>query len=160
MQKRSIVSALTLILWITILLLVSSAIGALTKSSIDSWYVALNRSPLTPPNYMFGIVWSILYVMIAISGWMIWRSEYTPKLKAIKTLYITQLLLNWSWTPLFFGYHLVGTALICLIVITIVVALLIIKSYKNLVTVSTFLTPYFLWLLFATYLNLYIWLYN
>jgi tryptophan-rich sensory protein len=111
--------------------LIGSIIGALTKSSVDTWYKTLNRSPLNPPNYLFGIAWSVLYAMIATSGWIIWRSDSFAALKTIKKLYVSQLILNWLWTPLFFSYHLTGVSLICLCSIIILVALLIMKSYKT-----------------------------
>lgn len=151
---------MALIIWIASLVLVGSSIGALTNSSVDTWYMALNRSPLTPPNYFFGIAWSILYVMIATSGWMIWRSKPFAELKLIKTGYIIQLVLNWSWTPLFFSYHLTGLALICLSLIIILVALMIIKAYTKINIAMLLLIPYLLWLLFAFQLNFYIWHYN
>ena len=153
-------SHILLIIWITALIFIGSSIGSLTKSSINSWYLTLDRSPFSPPNYLFGIAWTILYSMIATSGWLIWRSGPFSKLKLIKMLYTIQLLLNWSWTPLFFTYHLTGSALVCLLLIVTFVASLIILSYKKLYSVSLLLIPYLLWSLFAAYLNFYIWLYN
>lgn len=150
----------SLIIWIATLLLIGSSIGSINKSSIDSWYVTLNQSSLTPPNYFFGIAWSILYSMIAISGWLIWRSETFSRLKIIKILYAIQLILNWSWTPLFFTYHLTGISLLCIILIIVLITSLIIVSYQKLFTSSLLLIPYLLWSVFAAYLNLYIWLYN
>ncbi len=151
---------LSLIIWIASLMLIGSSIGAITKSSVDTWYATLLRSPLTPPNYLFGIVWSILYAMIATSGWIIWNSNTFPGLRLIKTLYIVQLLLNWSWTPLFFSYHLIGPALICLSLIIILVGLLAINCYNKINKVGLLLIPYLLWSLFALYLNFYIFQYN
>lgn len=151
---------INLFAWVGSLLLVSSILGNLTSSNVDGWYQALNRSSLTPPDYVFGIVWSILYVMIAISGWKIWRAKHFPKLNSIKALYIGQLILNWSWTPLFFIFRLTEIAFVCLLAIVILVTVLIIRSYKNLPSVSLLLTPYLLWLLLATYLNFYIWQFN
>lgn len=151
---------LRLIFWILALTLISSSIGYLTKSSIDTWYQTLNRSYLTPPNYIFGIVWSILYIMIATSGWLLWEEEYHSNIIVVKKLYISQLILNWIWTPLFFVYHLTGIALLCLSTIIILVLTIIIKSYTKITTVSLLLSPYLLWIIFAGYLNFYIWLYN
>ena len=95
--------------------------------------------------------------MIAINGWAIWK-EKTQELKLVKQLYIIQLLLNWSWTPIFFTYHLKGLALICIFLMIPIVAFIIFKTYKTLKMVALLLTPYLLWLSFAAYLNLYIWL--
>jgi benzodiazapine receptor len=161
MQMPRNKSYLSLIIWIAALVLIGSSIGMLTKNSVDTWYVTLNRSPLTPPNYLFGIVWSILYIMIATSGWLIWRSDrFDESTSPIKKLYIIQLVLNWSWTPLFFSYHFTGLALICLSLIILFVASLIIISYKKINIAALLLAPYLLWSLFAAHLNFYIWKYN
>ena len=153
-------SYVQLILAIVSLVLIGSLLGFLTKGSVDTWYATLHRSPLSPPNYVFGIAWSILYAMIATSGWFIWRSTPFAGLSSIKKLFIAQLMLNWCWTPLFFTYHASGLALACLIAIVILVALIIIKSYKKIPMAALLLVPYFLWLLLATHLNFYIWQYN
>jgi translocator protein len=151
---------LSLSCWIFTIVLAGSTIGRFIKSDISGWYSFLNKSPLTPPSYIFGIAWSILYAIIAISGWEIWQSNYFKNLRLLKILYVIQLIFNWGWTPAFFMYHLIETALILLIAITCITSLIIFKAYKNLNLTPILLMPYFGWLLFATYLNLYIWLFN
>lgn len=148
---------LSLIVWIFLLLFIGLIIGGITQGSVDTWYLTLNRSPLTPPNQLFPIAWSILYVMIATSGWMIWRLKPSKGLRFIKKLYIIQLVLNWSWTPLFFHYHLTGLALICLLAIIISVVFLVMGLYRKNNIATMLLAPYLLWLLFAFHLNFYIW---
>ena len=151
---------INLILWVSLMLAVSSSMGVLTKNNINDWYINLNRSSLTPPNHFFGIVWTILYIMIAIAGWQIWQQKPSSKLSNIKRLYISQLILNWLWTPLFFHFHLIGASFIWIVLINLIVIILILKSYQKLKLVSLLLIPYCLWGLFASYLNFYIWLYN
>lgn len=153
-------SYLFLILWITALLTIGSLMGALTKSEISTWYSALDRSPLTPPNYVFPIAWTILYAIIAICGWIIWQATSMTGLRLTKFLYAMQLILNFSWTPLFFRYHLHGLSLIVLIAKDIIAALIIYLTYKKFRSVSLLMFPYLLWILFATYLNFYIWQHN
>ncbi len=82
---------LTLITWIVALVAIGSIIGSLTIAEISTWYSTLNRSPLTPPNYVFPVVWNILYSAIGACGWVIWRTTTFPVLNTIKTLYVTQL---------------------------------------------------------------------
>lgn len=156
----SIKKFLLLIAWITVLLSIGSAIGFLTKENIDPWYMSLNRSSLSPPNHLFGIAWSILYAMIAISGWLIWQAQDFSRLVSIKKIYIVQLLLNWSWTPLFFYYHQTGLALAVILMIIVLVASLIMLSLSKLRATAWLMTPYLIWSAFACYLNFYIWLYN
>ncbi len=151
---------ISLIVWIAAIILIGWAIGSLTKAEIHTWYSVINRSALTPPNYVFPIAWTILYATIAISGFFIWRAESFPALPIIKMLYVMQLLLNWSWTPLFFHYHLTGYSLICLLSMDIAVALMICLTYVRIKPVSLLMTPYLGWILFATYLNFYIWRHN
>lgn len=147
----------SLIIWIIVLIAIGGAIGSLTKPEISTWYIALNRSPLTPPNYVFPVAWTILYGIIGACGWLIWRPQAFPKLTAIKTLYAAQLILNWSWTPLFFHYHLTGLSILFLGVMDILVCTLIYFTYPKIRTVSLVMIPYLSWILFATYLNFYIW---
>lgn len=151
---------LSLIVWITALILIGSIIGSLTKTEISTWYSTLNRAPLTPPNYVFPVAWTILYGAIGACGWLIWCTSSFPKLKALKTLYMTQLILNWSWTPLFFHYHLTGLSLIVLGCMDILISIIIWLSYPKIRSVSLLMIPYLLWILFASYLNFYIWWYN
>jgi len=156
-QKMQNKSKLSLPIWIMALIAIGAGIGSLTKPEISAWYSALNRAPLTPPNYVFPIAWTILYGIIGACGWLIWRKQSLPKLTAIKTLYVTQLILNWSWTPLFFHYHLSGFSLMVLGTMDIMVGALIWLAYRKMKAVSLLMTPYLFWILFATHLNLYIW---
>jgi benzodiazapine receptor len=151
---------LSLIIWIVALIAIGGAIGSLTKPEISTWYSTLNRSTLTPPNYVFPVAWTILYGIIGACGWLIWRKQSFSKLSVIKTLYVTQLILNWSWTPLFFHYHLTGLSLIILGSMDILVGTLICLAYRKIRVVSLLMIPYLLWILFASYLNFYIWWYN
>lgn len=153
-------SKFSLIIWIVALIAIGGVIGSLTKPEISTWYSALNRSTLTPPNYIFPIAWTILYGIIGACGWLIWRSQAFPKLSIIKTLYMAQLILNWSWTPLFFHCHLTGLSIVVLGAMDILVCALICIAYRKMKAVSLLMIPYLSWILFATYLNFYIWWYN
>lgn len=160
MALGKIKDLISLGVWIAGLLLIGSIMGSLTKAEVHTWYETLNRSTLTPANYVFGIAWTILYVVIAVCGWMIWRQKEFPELVCIKSVYIIQLILNWSWTPLFFLYHLTGLSLVCLILLNICVFLVICFSYVNIRKVSLMMMPYLMWIMFAAYLNFYVWQHN
>ncbi len=151
---------LSLIIWIVLLIAIGGVIGSLTNPEISTWYSTLHRSTLTPPNYVFPIAWTILYGIIGICGWLIWRESSFPRLSIIKTLYVTQLILNWSWTPLFFGFHFTGLSLVVLGTMDILVFALICLAYRKMKAISLLMIPYLSWILFATYLNLYIWQHN
>lgn len=150
----------SLIIWIVALIVIGGAIGSLTKPEISTWYNTLNRSSLTPPNYVFPVAWTILYGTIGACGWLIWRNPSFRKIRIIKTLYVIQLILNWSWTPLFFHYHLTGLSLLILVFMDILVGMIIWLSYLKIKSASLLMIPYLFWILFASYLNFYIWQYN
>jgi benzodiazapine receptor len=147
---------LSCFLWIATLLCVGSLIGWLSKPEVDGWYATLHRSALTPPDHVFPIAWTILYTLIALSGWHIWRSPPFPKLRKIKRLYLLQLLLNWSWMPLFFGFHWIEASLLCLLLMDAAVVMIVYCSLRRLPIVSLLMAPYLCWILFATYLNFYL----
>ncbi len=151
---------LSLLIWIITMIAIGLVIGSFTKPEICAWYSTLHRSPVTPPQYVFPIAWTILYGCIGVCGWLIWRPQALPKLSIIKSVYLTQLILNWSWTPLFFGFHLTGFSLVVLGIMDILVFALICLSSRKMKAVSRLMTPYLSWILFATYLNFYIWRYN
>jgi len=146
-------------IWVCGLELLGALSGLVTQDSVGTWYVALNRSPLTPPNYVFGIVWTLLYAMIATSGWLIWQSNHEG-LFQVKCLFLIQLIFNLSWTPLFFYFHLTGVSLVWMAVIILMTLYLIVKLIKVVQWASMLLIPYLLWLLLACQLNYYIWMYN
>lgn len=151
---------LSLIIWVMAFILIGATIGFLTKAEISSWYNSLNLSSLTPPDYIFPIAWTFLYAIIAFCGWTIWSTLPFSTLKYIKRLYIIQLLLNWSWSPLFFYFHLTDISLISLLAMDIIVGKIIYLGYVKIKSVSLLMSIYLLWILFATYLNFYIWYYN
>ena len=139
-------SKTSLILLIPLTLIVGSFASANTGT--DLWYQGLIKSDLNPPGYVFGIVWPILYLLMGITAWRTFE--------IIKNLFYIQLFLNAIWSWLFFSFHLPLISLIdiwLLIYINIKIVLKVLKMDK----LATLLyTPYILWLLFASYLNLFI----
>ena len=149
-----------LVIWIVFIQFISFMMGMMTTANIDSWYKEIHRSSLTPQGYVFGIVWPVLYLLIAIAGWRIWNIEKVKSLKQLKYLYITQMLLNWLWTPVFFGLHYITVSLIILLAMILSTVTLCFKIYKIDILILYLLMPYALWQLFAAYLNFYIVLNN
>jgi tryptophan-rich sensory protein len=126
------------------------------------WYQALctRHPPLwLPPSYVFGPVWGVLYAMIGIAGWRLWRMDAssTPLVRSCRRLFVAQMLCNWSWMPVFFHLRFLGGALIIIGVMDLLVWRLIIRSYRLSHTTAWLLVPYGCWLLFATYLNSHFW---
>lgn len=149
-----------MVAWVLSFQLVSGLIGWAMRGSVDGWYQALNRSSLTPPGYVFGFVWPILYVMLAVVGWYIWDSKESVDLVQIRKIYIFQMFLNWSWTPVFFNLHMMGLSVLMIALMIITTLFLMIQLWGKERFSSALLLPYFMWLSFAFYLNLYTFLYN
>lgn len=120
----------------------------------SAWYYSLNFPPLTPPTTVFTPVWTILYVMIFISFvlFVTRRSEKSKLWGYI--LFLGQIVLNFSWTPIFFGTHNISLALLVIVLLDVMVLCNILEFYKISQKSAYLLIPYFIWILFATYLNL------
>lgn len=153
-QDHKITSLLS---WVITLQLMGYFMGQLTQDNITPWYDQLLKSSLTPPPITFAIVWPILYTVLAIIGSTIFSKHKTYS-KKIKYLYSVQLILNWAWTPIFFHLHWVGTALFVLSSILFLTSALTIDIYAKNKKMFFLLTPYLIWIAFATYLNAVIWI--
>lgn len=138
------------LLYILTPLIGGSIVGLIINKSIDYNYFV--NPPLSPPSYLFPIVWNILYLLIGIS-YYIYRKNNNDNLLTIKLYYI-QLILNYLWSIIFFTLKLRTLAVIWIIVLAITIIYLVIRFYKEERTSFYLLIPYILWVLFATYLNI------
>ena len=127
-----------------------SIVGLIINKSID--YNYLVNPPLSPPSYLFPIVWSILYLLIGIS-YYIYRKNNNDDPLTIRLYYI-QLILNYLWSIIFFTLKLRTLAVIWIIILAITIIYLMIRFYKEERTSFYLFIPYILWVLFATYLNI------
>ena len=126
--------------------------GLTTRKEIDSWYSKLNAPAIKPPNYLFGPVWTTLYLMMGYASTIIYKSDHPLKTQAL-SVYIAQLLLNIMWTPIFFGKHNLSAALVNIVALDVTV-LYTIKLFLDVdVTAGYLLLPYMAWISFATVLN-------
>ena len=124
------------------------------------WYNNINKSPYTPPGWFFGLVWTILYLLMIISFYLIWSNSKCFPYCNVLTIFLLQLAFNLSWTTVFFKYKKIRFALILTILIFILTFIVSIKFYKINKIASYLLIPYLLWLIVAMYLNIYIILNN
>ena len=128
--------------------------GIVTASSIDSWYSTLNKPPGTPPNWLFGPVWTTLYLLIGIAFALIWHQHQAQLGKTRLTLFFAlQLILNLAWTPVFFGARQITAALVVIILLWISILFTIRELAKFSKTAALLLVPYLLWVSYASYLN-------
>ena len=136
-------------------MLVGVSDAGFTASSVGTWYRALGQPPGMPPNWVFGPVWTVLYVLMAVSAWLVWcRQDAAPRRTfAALRLWGWQLLLNAAWTPAFFGLRSPVLGLVVILALfTLVVLTTVVFRRVNLVA-STLLIPYAAWVAYATYLN-------
>jgi benzodiazapine receptor len=149
-------------LFISILspLIIGSLSGVATATSVKTWYVTLNKPFFNPPNYLFGPVWTTLYVLMGISLYMIWQSPSTASKKNAMIAFCLQLFLNFWWSFLFFQFHLIGIAFVEIVLIWISIFWMI-REFSKINTIAAYLQiPYLLWVSFATILNGSIWWLN
>lgn len=150
------------IVYITISVLVCLAIGFLasiaTQSSVNDWYVTLNKPSFTPPNYLFAPVWTALYIMMGIAAGIVWSKGYHHIwVKTALYHFVFQLLLNALWSIVFFGLkNPLGGMIVILALLTMII--LTIKWFKVISkTAAILMIPYVLWVAFASALNYKIW---
>lgn len=139
---------------IFIFVILALILGGLSSSNTasDPWYLSLNKSELNPPGYVFGIVWPILYILMAISAYITLQKVYQ--------LFYIQLLFNTAWSWIFFYFQLPLIALVDIYVLIIINIYILFKMF-NISNIAAYLyIPYIVWLCFASYLNLFIVLSN
>ena len=127
--------------------------GFLTANSINGWYSTLQQPTFNPPNWVFGPVWTTLYLIMGISLYRIWIlpvSEYRNKAIGIFALQIT---LNFFWSLIFFRWHLIGFALLEIILMWVMIATMILRFKKLDAAAGLMNVPYLLWVTFASALN-------
>ena len=135
----------------------AAVIGGVAAGSSAQTYQRLDQPSFAPPSSVFGPVWTVLYVMIAVSGWLVWRQV---GLDSSMVPYVVQLVLNALWTPLFFAAGWYGAALVEIVVLFAAVAWTIVAFRSRSSLAALLLVPYLAWVGFATALNASIWWLN
>lgn len=137
-----------------IAILIPIAVGTLSAlfSGRMSLYSKINKPPLSPPGFIFPIVWIILYILMGISSYIIYESDNSEKWKALKT-YSLQLFFNFWWSIIFFRFSLYLFAFLWLLSLIAIIAVMIYRFYQIKPLSSYLQIPYMLWCLFAAYLN-------
>jgi translocator protein len=159
-------SAAVLVLFVGIALAVG-ALGAIaTIQNVDGWYSTAAKASWSPPNAVFGPVWTLLYLLIGVSGWLVWRERARTSVRRALGFYVLQLALNSIWAPVFFAlYPLIGVtalwlALAIIVAIDVTVLQTMLRFWKVRQLAAWLLVPYWAWVLFATTLNVAIALLN
>jgi len=142
----------------------TEAIGGLSGLAAGgdfvSYFNALRKPPATPPPAVFGPAWTILYLLMAVAAWLVWREGLTRRTALALGLFAAQLTLNFAWSLIFFGQHRAGAALLEIAVLWLVILATIIAFWRVRPAAGALLVPYLGWVSFAAYLNAGIWRLN
>ena len=157
---RSAKTTIIFLICLILPLIVGGISGYATASGIQSWYVTLQKPSFNPPNYLFGPVWTFLYVLMGISLFIIWRSKQGIKRSDALKIFSLQLTLNFLWSFLFFKFYLIGLAFLEIVLIWLSILYMIILFSRLSKPAAYLQIPYLLWVTFATILNGAIWLLN
>ncbi len=134
--------------------LVAGFLGSIfTASSVKTWYLAINKPVWNPPAWLFGPVWTILFIMMGIALYMVWSEKMSSKVRMALKIFAAQMVLNILWSAFFFGMGNFWLAFGEIMVLWIAIALTIIDFSKVNKTAGLLLVPYILWVSFASYLN-------
>ncbi|RTL60835.1 MAG: tryptophan-rich sensory protein [Sphingobacteriales bacterium] len=154
-------NTLKLITALAIPLIIGLSGGAFTAAEIPNWYAKLNKPAWQPPNWLFGPVWTTLYVLMGIALYLVWKSDVTQSIKQTAfILFAVQLTLNFFWSIIFFNQHQVGWAIAEIIVLWVFILFTIFSFSKINNTAAWLLVPYISWVSFASLLNYTIWKLN
>lgn len=146
---------------IFICLTIGGVSGYFTAVEIPTWYATLNKPSFNPPNWIFAPVWTTLYILMAISFWLIWKNNIDASIKNRAMLFfVIQLILNFFWSIIFFHFHLLGVAFIEIILMWLFILFSIISFYPISKIAGYLLIPYLCWVSFASVLNFAIWKLN
>jgi translocator protein len=152
--------------WIGLLVLIvicfaaSGVGGAVTYPQIENWYAALAKPSWNPPDWIFGPVWSVLYLCMAVAAWLVWRQRGVAGALGPLTLFGVQLILNMTWSWLFFGLHSPGAAFAEVLLLWVAIAATMTAFWFRSALAGLLFVPYLAWVSFASLLNFAIWRLN
>jgi len=146
---------------ILITFVIGGVASVFTRPQIKGWYITLNKPTYNPPNWAFPVAWTILYILIATAAYLVWkRRDGTVIYATARIIYFIQLLLNFSWSIVFFGMHQIFAALVIIVMLLVVIILNINWFGRFNKAAAWLLIPYFMWVGFASLLNLSIYILN
>ena len=138
----------------------ASAVGAVASIQAESFYGQLVQPPWAPPSSVFGPVWSVLYALMAIAAWLVWRSGGFRANRTALSLFGVQLALNALWSWLFFAWHLGAWAFADIVVLWAFIVATLVSFWRVRPLAGALLIPYLLWVSFASVLNYSVWQLN
>ena len=149
--------------WIGLVLFVLACLGAgglgavATTPEIDDWYRTVVRPEWSPPNWVFGPVWTTLYVLMGISAWLVWKPAGFRDASSPLLWFAVQLVLNVAWSWIFFGMHQIGWAVVEIVILWLAILATTVAFFRRSKPAGWLLMPYLGWVTFASVLNFTIW---
>ena len=149
-----------LIFWVVLCFAVAGIGGRWTAGEIPNWYRTLQRPSFAPPNWVFGPVWSLLYLLMAVAAWLVSQSESSSVRTWGLSLFLAQLALNLAWSFLFFRQHALGAAAVEVVVLWCSIGATTLVFGRLSPTAAWLMAPYWAWVSFASVLNIAYWRLN
>jgi tryptophan-rich sensory protein len=154
-------NVLALLIAIAVPFLAAGLGGAATASSVTTWYPSLRKPAWNPPTWLFGPVWTLLYLLMGVASWQVWRlGQSDRRVRTALGFYGAQLVFNVLWSVLFFGLRRMGWALAEIVVLWALILQTLVRFYRLRPAAGLLLVPYQLWVSFATVLNAALWWLN
>lgn len=150
-----------MLLFFVVVCFAAAGIGSVwTSSSLETWYPSLVKPSFNPPDWIFGPVWSALYLMMAVAAWLVWQRGAPPSGLVVWIPFFTQLALNTAWSGIFFGLRQPGWAAAEIVFLWLAIATTILAFRLRSRAAAWLLVPYLAWVSFASLLNVTIWRLN
>jgi benzodiazapine receptor len=149
-----------LVVFVGLCLAVGALGGWVTADSVKTWYTTINKPSFTPPNWLFGPVWTVLYVLMGVAAWRVWCKARPDQLRVPLALFAVQLALNLAWSVVFFGAHRIGGAVVVIVGLEAAILATMVAFRRIDGLAALLLVPYALWVVFAAVLNIAVWQLN
>lgn len=153
-------SIVGLLAWVGVCVLVGGVSGALTAHAIPTWYAGLVKPSFNPPNWVFGPVWTTLYILMGVAAWIVWLQPHSATRQIALGCFVTQLALNFFWSLIFFRWHMLGGALVEILLLWLAILATLLFFWQVRTLAGALLLPYLAWVSFASVLNAAIWKLN
>ncbi|MEP6845486.1 MAG: TspO/MBR family protein [Panacibacter sp.] len=155
--SAKVINSIKLFLSLALTLTVGFAASLVTSKSSGTWYTALHKPFFNPPKWLFAPVWSVLYVLMAISFYLVWKQVETAKRNVALFVFVLQLALNGIWSFIFFNMREMGWALVDITILWVMIIVTMNLFAPSSKLAAWLMYPYLLWVTFATLLNFSIW---
>ena len=142
-----------LLFWLGLCFTVAGVSASWTAAEVPGWYRTLARPDFAPPDAVFGPVWTVLYAMMAVAAWLVWRSPASARRRWGLGLFLVQLALNFAWSLIFFRMHAIGAALAEIVLLWGAIVATTAAFWRVSKAAGALMAPYLLWVSFALVLN-------